>query len=69
MTQNDNILHHMKTHKRGITPIVALERYGCLRLSARISDLRRMGYRIKSEIVPVRNRNGEVCHVAQYTLE
>ena len=69
MTQNDMILKHMKTHKRGITPATAYERYGCLRLSARISDLRRMGYRIKSEIVPVRNRNGEICHVAQYTLE
>ena len=68
MTQNDMILKHMKTHKRGITQLTAIERYGCLRLSARISDLRKMGYIINSEIVPVKNRDGETCHVAQYTL-
>lgn len=69
MTQNDMILRHLKTHKTGITQISALERYGCLRLSARISDLRQMGYVIKSEIIPVKNRSGETCHVARYTLE
>lgn len=68
-TQNDMILRHLKTHKRGITQLVAIEKYGCLRLSARISDLRSMGYDIKSEIVSVKNRDGDTCHVAQYTLE
>lgn len=69
MSQNDKILRHIKTHKKGITQLTAIEKYGCLRLSARIADLRRMGYVIKSELVEVRNRDGEVCRVAQYTLE
>lgn len=69
MTQNEMILRHLKTHKRGITQLAAIEKYGCLRLSARISDLRQMGYEIKSEIIPVKNRDGEVCHVVRYTLE
>jgi len=68
MTQNDKILRHLKTHKRGITQLDAIQRYGCLRLSARISELRDMGYVIKSEIVAVKNRDGETCHVSRYTL-
>jgi len=69
MTQNDKILRHLKTHKRGITQLDAIQKYGCLRLSARISELRDMGYVIKSEIVAVKNRDGETCHVSRYTLE
>lgn len=68
MTQNDQILRHLKTHKRGITQLAAIEKYGCLRLSARIADLRGMGYDIRSEIIAVKNRDGETCHVARYTL-
>lgn len=67
-TQCDKILKHMKTHKRGITPAQAYERYGCMRLSGRIFDLRHMGYAIKTDIIAVRNRDGETSYVAQYTL-
>ena len=68
-TQNDKILRHLKTHKRGITQAQAYERYGCLRLASRISDLRRMGYAINREMIAVRNRDGETAYVAQYTLQ
>ena len=68
-TQNDKILRHLKTHKRGITQAQAYERYGCLRLSGRIWDLRRMGYDIKTDMIAVRNRDGETAYVAQYTLQ
>ena len=68
-TQNDKILRHLKTHKRGITQAQAYERYGCLRLASRISDLRKMGYAINREMIAVRNRDGETAYVAQYTLQ
>ena len=68
MSQNEKILRYMMTHKRGITPLQAMERFGCMRLSGRIHDLREMGYEISSEIVAVRNRYGDVCHVSQYKL-
>ena len=45
MSQCKDILRHLETH-RGITAIVALDRYGCFRLAARISDLRAQGYQI-----------------------
>lgn len=34
-----------------LTPIEALRRFGCLRLAARVSDLRRDGLQIESETV------------------
>lgn len=50
MSQSDQIL---KTLERGlaITPIGALRRFGCLRLAARIQDLRARGHNIITEEV------------------
>ena len=39
-----------------------------MRLSARIYDLRAMGYDIKTEIVTVKNRYGQKVRVSRYTL-
>ena len=50
--QNEMILGHMLEGK-SITPIDALNNYGCFRLSARIYDLKREGYPIKSDYVAV----------------
>lgn len=49
LTQCQMILNHMQT-KGAITPIDALTLYGCMRLAARIADLRREGYEIETEI-------------------
>ena len=49
MSQTDRILTHIK--KGPITPMVALERYGCMRLAARIADLKDRGHKISTEIV------------------
>lgn len=68
MTQTQQILDHMK-RCGSITPLEALREYGCMRLGARIWDLKRMGHRIRSEIVTDVNRNGEAVRFAQYTLE
>jgi hypothetical protein len=49
MSQKLKILSHLK---RGpITPITALERYGCFRLAARIEELRNAGHSIETEWV------------------
>jgi len=47
-----------------ITPIDALEKFGCLRLAARISDLRADGYQITTTIA---NKNGK--RFAQYSMQ
>lgn len=49
-SQNQQILKHLQTGK-SITPMEALNKYGCFRLASRINDLRNMGYNIQSELV------------------
>ena len=49
-TQNQMILSHLKTGK-SITPIEALNLYGCFRLSGRIYDLKKDGWDIDCRIM------------------
>lgn len=62
-TQSKLILEHMERYD-DITPLEALEMYGCLRLSARIWELRKKGYIIETDAV---RRNGK-CY-AKYILK
>ena len=61
MSQTTQIISHIK--KGPITPLQALNLYGCLRLAARINDIRYMGYDIESKMV---KRNGK--RFAEYSL-
>ncbi len=61
-SQNKQILNHLESGKT-ITPIDALNLFGCFRLGARIHDLKSEGYDIKSEIKSV---NGK--RFAEYSL-
>ena len=67
-SQNELILKFLQTHKTGITPLQALEKFGSLRLSSRIYDLREAGYKIMTNRIDVKDRNGEIKSVAQYRL-
>lgn len=64
-TQNERILEYIEQFG-SITQIDALQDIGCMRLASRISDLRRLGYNIVSEIITVKNRYGETCHIKRY---
>lgn len=48
--QNSRVLRHLQTG-RSLSPLIALERYGIMRLAARIYDLKRKGFRIESHRV------------------
>jgi hypothetical protein len=50
MTQGDRILEHLQDGGT-LTALGALERFGCLRLAARIADLRAAGHSIKTTTV------------------
>lgn len=50
MTQNQQIKSYLAKGK-SITPIQALNKFGCFRLAARISDLRNEGLNIATKIV------------------
>lgn len=50
MSQAQRILNHLRAGKH-LTPIEALSRFSCLRLSGRILELREAGYRIHTRMV------------------
>jgi len=48
MTQKEQIIRHLKLYQQ-ITPMDALNDYGCFRLAARVYDLRKDGHLIEEE--------------------
>jgi len=61
-SQNKMILRHL-TQGNSITPIDALNLFGCFRLSARVHDLKADGHNIKTDRIARGNKR-----YAQYTL-
>ena len=50
MTQNQQIKSYLEQGKT-ITPLQALNKFGCFRLAARVNDLRKEGLNIATNIV------------------
>jgi hypothetical protein len=61
-SQCEQILGHLRLHG-SITPLVAFKKYGCMRLGARIWDLKKNGHSITVTNI---KKNGK--HYAKYTL-
>ena len=68
MTQSERIVRHLREYG-GITSLEAMRDYGVMRLASRVSDLKKAGVPIYSEIVKGRNRYGEMTTFARYTLD
>ncbi|MDR2457834.1 MAG: helix-turn-helix domain-containing protein [Clostridiales Family XIII bacterium] len=70
MTHCEQILMHIKKHG-SITPLQALNLYGCYRLGARVYDLRRKGVKIRTNRVFTVNRKtpNKNTYYAKYTLD
>ena len=51
-----------------ITQMEALQDLGVMRLASRISDLKKQGYPITSNIEAVKNRYDETCYIKRYSL-
>jgi len=64
MTQSEQILAHLKAGK-SITPLLALRKFDCLRLGARIWDLRQDGHPIIKQTAYDRKSKK---HFASYSL-
>jgi hypothetical protein len=62
MSQTEAILKHLKAGNK-LTPLQALQKFGTLRLSGRVLELRQAGYDIKRTMV----RRG-ASRVAQYWI-
>ena len=67
LTKEDKVLEYLKKF-HNITPLEALNECGTMRLSAVIYNLKKRGYKFKTEMVRVKTRDG-FSYVAQYTLE
>jgi hypothetical protein len=63
MSQNQLVLRHLK--RGSITPIQALNHYGCFRLAAVIYGLRDQGHKIRTQ--EVTNKEGN--RYARYSLD
>ena len=68
MTQRDMIVQYMQD-TGSITPLDALREFGCMRLGARIFDLRKSGIEIRRVLEQRENRYGKRVSFARYYLE
>ena len=66
ITQCEMIEEYLDTYGE-ITPLEAMRDLGIYRLASRISDMKKRGHKIKSEMVSVATRNGGRTHVARYS--
>lgn len=64
MTQNESIRKYLEEGHR-ITPLEALEKFGCFRLGARVSDLKKQGLDIRTDIIHDKETGK---HYASYRL-
>lgn len=67
MTQRDRLLRHLQDYG-SITRLEAISEYGIIEAPARITELRKLGYEIKTSIVYGKNRYGEPVHWAKWEL-
>lgn len=68
MNQNSIILHHLIVYG-SITAKEAYERYGIMRLGARIHDLKKLGYPIGKTTETGKNRYGKTVKFVRYIYE
>ena len=66
ITQCEMIEEYLYTYGE-ITPLEAMRDLGIYRLASRISDMKKRGHKIKSEMVSVASRNGGRTHFARYS--
>ena len=64
MSQNKQIADYLNKGKK-LTPIDALNKFGCFRLAARIADLRNDGMNIVTRTIKLENKK----QIAQYSVK
>lgn len=67
MTQYKAVLEHLKT-KGSLSSLQAIRLYGCTRLSARILEYKKQGYKFETTYKTTKNRFGYYCSYAVYKL-
>lgn len=67
MSQNNQILRYLQSHKRGLSPADAVQKFQCYRLGARIHDLRELGWDIRTD--REKNKNNDGYHARYFLME
>ena len=67
MTQNEMLIDLMK--QGWVSPAMALAGAGCMRLAARVWDIKRMGYKVISRTVKGRSRAGKTTVYKEYRIK
>jgi len=62
-SQVERILAALLAGER-LTPLIALERFGCFRLGGRVYDLKKLGHDVQSRMIELPNGK----HVAEYWI-
>lgn len=62
-SQTWHVLEMLRTYRGGVSPMDALREAGCMRLAARIKDLRDAGYVIDREMVSVKGKRFARYHL------
>lgn len=65
-TQRGEVLRWLKTHKKGLTSLEAIERFGCTRLAAVIAHFERKGMAFEHKNERVKDRYGRSVMVTRY---
>ena len=65
--QTEKILAYMRQHG-SITPLEAILDLNCMRLASRISDLKKEGYVIRSEMASYTRTDGTKSHFKKYSI-
>lgn len=67
MSQSEDILNHLKNGGT-VTPKEASLWWGCLRLAARIAELRSSGYQIETELITTKRPGRNPVTYARYYM-
>jgi len=67
LTDNSRVIFHLK-HVGPLTCLSAIRLNVTYNLRSRISNLKKMGYKINSEMIQVRKANGRITRVAEYSI-
>lgn len=68
VTQAERVLDYISKYG-SITQLQALQDLGVMRLASRITDLKKQGYPITSEVETVKNRFNEKCYIKRYSMK
>lgn len=68
MGQKEQIIEYCQEHG-SITPMEAVNNLGCMRLAARMAEIRENGWSVTAQRVEGRNRNGRKVYYMRYSIK